>query len=565
MDFSRFSVDASLLEGAAASDPYRSVFYERLLAELFEKKENLFVKTDIEQDRAAIVAFPLMHWAFARRGKGLPASKALYLCAEEEAARSAFEASRAMLASTQAGPELCLLNKAAPVSAQEASGEQGNPDLEGKTACEGEPGSADCVFASVEAFVETYGQDSLAPREFGFIIADQAELLAEKPGELLRSVQGRLLPSWERRGLVIANKHTPRAKNFAWDFADNPKEIKLAAALGFGGSIAFKSLEIKEADKIRFVLNLQKSPEGGQLCVFCNLKSTAAELAARLAMNSVPADYIGGNLNPDRKRQIVEKALTSKDAFVLILTDEGAKGAEKPGFPRLVNYDMPLEPELYFDRLAYIDRDDESAMLYNLICDRYVYGVPAIERMIQKSLSAQPLDPSLALPEDASAGKEIPLPERRFDRRDRRGGRDDRHRHSDRDGVADRRGDRRDDRHDDRRGGRRDARGGEGGDARQVEGPAVRRADERSAENRNADSGSAAPRDPYAMSMEERLALYKKRYGKAMSPDSSGPAAPARGAALPRPETPPEKPAENPQNPGGILGRLQNLFGTRKE
>jgi superfamily II DNA/RNA helicase len=507
MDFSRFSVDAALLEGAAASDTYRAVFYERLLAELFEKKENLFVKTDVEQDRATIVAFPLMHWAFSRRGKGMPASKALYLCAEELAARSAFEASRAMLASVQAGPKLCLLDKSGSVPASE-----------------GELGSADCVFATLEAFGDTFREDSLTPREFGFIIADQAELLAEKPGELLRSVQGRLLPSWERRGLVIANKHTPRAKNFAWDFADNPKEIKLAAALGFGGSIASKSLEIKEADKIRFILNLQKNPEEGPLCVFCNLKSTAAELAARLTMNSVPADYIGGNLNPDRKRQIVEKALTSKGAFVLILTDEGAKGAEKPGFPRLVNYDMPLEPELYFDRLAFIDRDNESAMLYNLICDRYVYGVPAIERMIQKSLSAQPLDQSMTLPEDASAGKEIPLPERRFDRRDRRGGRDERSRRPDRADGADRHGDR-----------------------------------------RGADSGSAEPRDPYAMSMEERLAVYKKRYGKALSSNASGSGPSSRGSARAPSEHPMETPADNPQNPGGILGKLQNLFGTRKE
>ncbi len=69
MDFSRFSVDATLLEGAAVSDPYRSVFYERLLTELFDKKENLFVKTDIERDRASIVVFPLLHWAFSRQDR----------------------------------------------------------------------------------------------------------------------------------------------------------------------------------------------------------------------------------------------------------------------------------------------------------------------------------------------------------------------------------------------------------------------------------------------------------------------------------------------------------------
>ncbi|VBB38842.1 hypothetical protein TRIP_E160066 [uncultured Spirochaetota bacterium] len=539
MDFSRFSVDATLLEGAAVSDPYRSVFYERLLTELFDKKENLFVKTDIERDRASIVVFPLLHWAFSRQGKGQAASRALYLCAEDEAARKAYQAASAMLGPGQGNPRLCLLRKTIPGPSAEAAGDQGSPGAEEKIGADGDFGSADCVFASLEVFWNSLDDIALAPRDFGFIIADQAELLAEKPGELLRSVQGRLLPSWERRSLIIANKHTPRAKNFAWDFADNPKEIKLAEALGFGGSIAFKSLEIKEADKIRFILNLQKDESGSPLCVFCNLKSTAAELAARLAMNSIPADYIGGNLNPDRKRQIVEKALSGKSGFVLILTDEGAKGAEKPGFLRVVNYDMPLEPELYFDRLAFLDRDKESAMLYNLVCERYAYGVPAIERMIQKPLAPQPLDRTLALPEDASAGKEIPMPERRFGRRDQRRGRDDRTGRSDRDNRTGRR--------DDRQG----AKGRHGPD----EGSTDRRGDKRNAE----------PRDPYAMSMEERLALYKKRYGKGLESEASDPDPKARSSAPPHSEPSRGKREDKAQNPDGILGKLQNLFGTGKE
>ncbi|MDX9827843.1 MAG: helicase-related protein [Spirochaetia bacterium] len=594
MDFSRFSVAPALMEGAAATDSYRSVFYERLLNELFDKQENLFIKTDIVRDRASIITFPLLHWSFSRLGKPEAvgaASKALYLSAEDAIARTCYEAALAMLGSAKDGPRLCFLGSTASAASEDGTEDMNGVPEAAKLYSEGDIESADCVFASFEAFSGNLDDLALVPRSFGFIIIDQAELIAEMPGENLRRVQGRFLPSWERRSVVITNKHSPRAKNFAWDFADNPKEIKLAEALGFGGSIASKSLEVKEADKIRFILSLQQSGEEGPLCVFCNLKSTAAELAARLAMNSVPADYIGGNLNLDRKRQIVDKALSWKGSFVLILTDEGSKGAEKPGFSRVVNYDMPLEPELYFDRLAFLDREKESALLYNLVCERYVYGVPAIERMIQKPLAPQPLDQNLVLPEDLSAGKEIPMPERRFNRRDERHGRDGRAGRSERTDRGYRRDDRPEAGRDDRRDGRRDDRRN---DTQGVD-PRVRREDRPSPE----------PRNPYAMSMEERLALYKKRYGKAVQSGSSGsdgkpgsnketPAArktdprarpttdpkpkaaadpKSKAAADPKPRASADSPAEAPpkeregsvQNTGGIFSRLQNLFGTRKE
>ena len=62
MDLSRFSIDAALSSAADASNAYRSVFYERLLASLFENDENLFVRTDIRKEREQIFVFPALYW-----------------------------------------------------------------------------------------------------------------------------------------------------------------------------------------------------------------------------------------------------------------------------------------------------------------------------------------------------------------------------------------------------------------------------------------------------------------------------------------------------------------------
>jgi ATP-dependent RNA helicase RhlB len=659
MNLSRFSIDPALFAGSGADDSYKSVFYDKLLSCLFEQNENLFVKTDLETERSAILLFPVLYWL--AKGLGEAGKKrALYLCAEKEAAEQIYaEASRlCSLLPGLAAPAL-LVGTEAP-SAEAA-----------------------LVVADLESLAAAVLVPEFQPRSFGFVVADQTDLMAELPGERIRTIQGRLLPSWERKTLVVSAKHTPKAKNFAWDFADDPKEIKLGETMGFAGTMAAVSRDVAEADKIRFILGLLTKVEDRHLCVFCNLKSTATELSTRLAMNGVAADYIAGNLNIERKNQIVAKAMgwTGRkpsrvepaegevpaeaapleaptdemppmeamaeeaphdapvaapnsrfpaDSFVLVLTDDGAKGIAKPSFSTVVNYDIPLEPEFYFERLNLLKRDAPDAGLYNLVCERYMYGIPAIERLVDTSLAVVPLEDRASLPADQSAGKSIepPEPRRRFDR----GGRDDRGR-----GRDFGRGDRRDfpprtERRDERPGRddlarrdepvrrseplrrdepvRRDDSAHRGEPVKRDE-PA-RRSDPTRRDDRRpgrAEAPRAVPEtkiiDPYALSMEERMALYRKKYGQAVErsgkprPNSRprGPASagrPRTGEDRPTPRGAPaqvrgpdagpaagqaagpaagsdsgqpavsEAPVRQEEKNRGFLGKIQDMFGSKK-
>ncbi|MCE1195331.1 hypothetical protein LWX53_02390 [bacterium] len=481
--------------------------------------------------------------------------------------------------------------------------------------------------------------------------------------------------------------------------------------MGLAGTTSTESIKLDEADKIRYLLKLLQERGDRHLCVFCNLKSTAAELSARLDMNGAATDYIGGNLNPDRKNQIVAKALSwtgkrreapapeaaaetqaaeaspadgepaeaapeaeaapaldlaapeaeiapvvsrfAADSFVLVLTDEGAKGLAKPEFVTVVNYDIPLEPEFYFERLIFLKRQDPDALLFNLVCDRYMYGIPAIEHTIDAPLPLATPDAG-AFPEDLSAGKPIELPEPRMrgrdgrdgrrgrdgygrdrfarddrDRRDRDGyGRDDRGRDNFASDDRDSRGrdDRpaRDDRPRDssRRDERRsDERRGHDSSGRDRIAGGDRRAEGRRPSERQADRQGGPVADPYALSMEERLALYKKKYGRNVetarpegaNPPGGGresqrrrdgkdgkdgkgrprgepgsrPRRPAEGGAekrenarraapeaearreeprqAPAPIAPAEAQGDEASKPKGFLGKLQDLFGQRKD
>ena len=481
-----------LCQAAGTDDAYRSALYEKLLSSLFEHDENVYVKTDIVRDRETIFLFPALHWLLSK-GHSVERGRVLYLCSDRQAAESLGRVASDIAARSRCIGEPCVW----------ATFDQEREDIATLS-------SATLLIATVAAFSEAIDTIDISPRTFGFVIVDQAELISELPGESIRRSLGKLLPSWERKTLVIAAKGTPKAKNFAWDFADNPKEIKLGESIGNAVTTKTISKDVKEPDKIRYIVHLLNTSSARHVCVFCNLKSTAIELAARLSLNDVPSDYIAGNLNPDRKKQIVAKALgkSAKDSesavskpldrFVLVLTDEGAKGIGKPGFPVVINYDVPLEPELYFERLAMLDGNNADAVLYNFVCERYMYGLPAIERALDASLSVSPLDEEIVLPKDLSIGKQLPLPEprRRFDREKGRsgasGGYEPPRRDEPRNHAIQRR------------------------DAPQ------RSAPQRSTVTAKRHSNTTTEPNPYSMSMEERMELYRRKYGKKLDPRNAG-------------------------------------------
>jgi ATP-dependent RNA helicase RhlB len=160
-------------------------------------------------------------------------------------------------------------------------------------------------------------------------------------------------------------------------------------------------------DKPRFLLGLIEREKPRRICVFCNLGSTAEELARRLDVNGLRSECIADSQTTGRAGPLQEKR-KSEDFYALVLTDEGAQSVSSDPtrglFSLVVNYDIPLEPDFFVKRLEMLDRADASAKVVSMVCDRYVYGLTAVEHYIEAKLDARPIDPSLLAARDLSEG-----------------------------------------------------------------------------------------------------------------------------------------------------------------
>ena len=116
---------------------------------------------------------------------------------------------------------------------------------------------------------------------------------------------------------------------------------------------------VEQHDKpIHFELFLKENPTA-KTVVIVKSKKTADKLGTFLKDKSINAIVVHGN---HRASQIEEarKAFNAKDADLLITTSKIYETLELPEIKRIINYDLPLEPQEYFKTLGAVDEIGES-------------------------------------------------------------------------------------------------------------------------------------------------------------------------------------------------------------
>ncbi|MBN2874869.1 MAG: hypothetical protein JXM71_07220, partial [Spirochaetales bacterium] len=348
------------------------------------------------------------------------------------------------------------------------------------------------------------------------------------------------------------------------------------------------------------------------VAVFCDVRGTAEETAKALRASGMRVEYILGAL--PRKKAIFD-SVRSGAYEVLVLTDEGADGLPAAWAPLLVNWDLPLEGEPYLQRLSHLATTSPDSHVFNFACERYSYGIPAIERVLGASLAVVQPDSSVQAsvpsprPAPPAGQKGVGDDRSGGDRRDRGGQYDGRNARSIQANIAAITGGavfREPEKKDKPEAVAREKRGRTGPSAKKKKNARQAAESPRAATNGTARGearkppagteahsaprkGSARPRrgsggrsgagklaDPYSVSMEERLRLYRERYGSRVDgpqerPPKGAPKGSPKGArrgdrndAAAKPSAPESKDDSSPRS-GGLAGAIRSLFGKKDD
>jgi ATP-dependent RNA helicase DeaD len=147
---------------------------------------------------------------------------------------------------------------------------------------------------------------------------------------------------------------------------------------------------VDKAGKLDFLTDLLQREKPSSAMIFCRTKYGAHRLAIDLQRRGFYTVPLHGNLSQNQRDQSM-RTFRSGHADILVATDVASRGIDISHVACVINFDVPLDPLLYFHRVGRTARAGREGKAYTLVT---VDDSGDFERILQ--LTKTPITPMRA-------------------------------------------------------------------------------------------------------------------------------------------------------------------------
>lgn len=233
------------------------------------------------------------------------------------------------------------------------------------------------------------GSGKIRFSEFGMIVIDEADRMFDMGffPDIKRMLK-RMAPPSERISMLFSATLSSRVKNLAWEYMNDPAEVNVS-----GGQVTVEKIKqvlyhVGTKEKISLLLGLLKNLNPQNALIFTNTKQEAVRVASRLAGNGYECSYIIGDLPQNKRSRIIENIKSGKLKY-LVATDVAARGLHINDLDLVINFDIPEDYENYVHRIGRTARAGKTGMSVTFACEKFVYGLEAIETYIKMKIPVE--------------------------------------------------------------------------------------------------------------------------------------------------------------------------------
>src|SRR5262249_10489775 len=151
-------------------------------------------------------------------------------------------------------------------------------------------------------------------------------------------------------------------------------------------------------EKFGLLLGLLKREGGSRILMFSNTREEARRLEDRLARNGWHARALTGDVEQKKRLKILND-FKNGELPILGATDVASRGLHIAGATRVINRDMPQDPEDYVHRIGRTARAGASGKSISLADETGALLIEPIEKFIGEKIPVEWAEDDWILPE----------------------------------------------------------------------------------------------------------------------------------------------------------------------
>ena len=225
------------------------------------------------------------------------------------------------------------------------------------------------IVATPGRLIDFIKQDSINLDNVNFVVLDEADRMLDMG--FIDDIKFILfsLEIENRQTCLFSATMPPTVSRLAREYMKKDlKEIRLnAEELGLD-TIRQSYLIIPEKEKFKHLCNFirNKNRDKEQTIVFAATKQRTGRLAEELKHVGLKVTTMHGNLS-QKERNISMNRFRNGHENVLVATDIAARGIDVPSVGHIINYDVPIEPMMYFHRIGRTARAGATGNAISLV------------------------------------------------------------------------------------------------------------------------------------------------------------------------------------------------------
>jgi ATP-dependent RNA helicase DeaD len=241
------------------------------------------------------------------------------------------------------------------------------------------------VVGTVGRVMDLAQRASLILHSCRFVVLDEADEMLDLG--FLEDVEKilNMTPNSRQTALFSATMPPP-IRALADRYLYDPAHIKVKAATLTVDSVEQFALEVKPADKADRLVEVLSAERPDQAIVFVRTKIRTDQLYRKLRDRGLNVRALHGDMSQGQ-RDGVMLSFKGGRVPILVATDVAARGLDISTVTHVINYDVPVSPDVYVHRIGRTGRVGRSGRAITFVEPRQNRELEAIERHVGTAIT----------------------------------------------------------------------------------------------------------------------------------------------------------------------------------